>query len=298
MRRCTRSIWKLEQPALVDFTQGLAVTGLHIIAADAHLQAAGEVLPQLHVNAELTDATPGLIDAILPGYLDSGSFKATLQLQGSLAHPLGQLRLTGTDLRAPGDAGSLPPLQLTASADLANDGARITLHSSAGDATHMSVEGSIPWSGPLAVTASGNVDLARFNPLLESAGRRISGKIDVNAQVAGTLDVPTVKGSVQLHKGTIHDYRHGVDLTDIEGVLEGTQNQLRDHATDRARGLGHGRGYRDPRRTAGRLASGSASYGTQRPALRQQYRLRHRQCRSDAQPAPHCTNSRSRAACW
>jgi translocation and assembly module TamB len=218
---------KLEQPALVDFAQGLTVSGLHISAADAHLQAAGEVLPQLHVNAELTDATPGLIDAILPGYLDSGSLKATLQLQGSLAHPLGQLRLTGTDLRAPGDAGSLPALQLSATADLAADGARITLHSSAGDATHMSVEGMIPRSGPLAVTATGNVDLARFNPLLESAGRRISGKIDVNAQVAGTLAVPTVKGSVQLHNGTVHDYRHGIDLTDIQGLLEGTQSELR-----------------------------------------------------------------------
>jgi translocation and assembly module TamB len=218
---------KLEQPALVDFSQGLSVSGLHVSAADAHLQAAGEVLPQLRVNAELTDATPGLIDAILPGYLDSGSLQATLQLQGTVAHPLGQLRVTGTNLRAPGDAGSLPPLQLAATADLANDGVKVTLHSSAGDATHMSVEGSIPWSGPLDVTASGNVDLARFNPVLESIGRRISGKIDVNAQVAGTLQAPTVKGSVQLHNGTIHDYRHGVDLTDIEGLLEGTQNQLR-----------------------------------------------------------------------
>ena len=218
---------KLEQPALVDFAQGLTLSGLHVSAADAHLQVAGEVLPQLHVNAELTDATPGLIDAILPGYLDSGTLKATLQLQGSLAHPLGQLRVTGTDLRAPGDAGSLPPVQFSATADLASDGARITLHSSAGDATRMSVEGSIPWNGPLAVTASGNVDLARFNPLLESAGRRISGKIDVNAQVAGTLQVPTVKGSVQLHNGTIHDYRHGIDLTDIQGLLEGTQSELR-----------------------------------------------------------------------
>jgi translocation and assembly module TamB len=218
---------RLEQPALVDFAQGLAVSGLRISAADAHLLAAGEVLPQLHVNAELTDATPGLIDAILPGYLDSGTFKATLQLQGSLAHPLGQLRLTGTDLRAPGDAGSLPPLQFSATADLASDGATIAVHSSAGDATHMNVEGSIPWSGPLNVTASGNVDLARFNPLTESGGRRISGKIDINAQVAGTFDAPTVKGSVQLHKGTVHDYRHGIDLTDIEGVLEGTQSELR-----------------------------------------------------------------------
>jgi translocation and assembly module TamB len=218
---------KLEQPALVDFTQGLRVSGLHISAADAHLQAAGEVLPQLRVDAELKDATPGLIDAILPGYLDSGTLQASLKLQGTVAHPLGQLRVTGTDLRAPGDAGSLPPVELAATADLANDGVKISLHSSAGDATHMSIEGSIPWSAPLAVTVTGNVDLARFNPVLESIGRRISGKIDVNAQVAGTLDVPTVKGTVQLHNGTIHDYRHGVDLTDIEGLLEGTQSELR-----------------------------------------------------------------------
>ncbi len=218
---------KLEQPALLDFAHGLTVSGLRIGAADAHLKAEGQVLPQLHFNAELTDATPGLIDAILPGYLDSGTLKASLQLQGSVAHPLGQLRVAGTDLRAPGDAGSLPPVQLTAAAELAGDGVRITLRSSAGDATHMNVEGAIPWNGPLAVTLSGNVDLARFNPLLEGAGRRISGKIDVNAQVAGTLAAPTVKGSVQLHKGTVHDYRHGIDLTEIEGLLEGTENQLR-----------------------------------------------------------------------
>jgi translocation and assembly module TamB len=218
---------KLEQPALLDFAQGLTVSGLRISAADAHLTAEGQVLPQLHVTAELADATPGLIDAILPGYLDSGTLKASLQLQGSVAHPLGQLRVSGTDLRAPGDAGSLPPVQLTASADLASDGARITLHSSAGDATHMSVEGAIPWNGPLDVKVSGNVDLARFNPLLESAGRRISGKIDVNAQVAGTWAAPTVKGTVQLHQGTVHDYRHGIDITEVEGLLEGTENQLR-----------------------------------------------------------------------
>lgn len=218
---------KLEQPALLDFTQGLVVSGLHVGAADAHLQAQGQVLPQLRVSAELDDPTPGLVDAILPGYLDSGKLKATLQLQGSVAHPLGQLHVTGTDLRAPGDAGSLPPLQFSATADLASDGAKIALHSAAGDATHMNVEGSIPWSGPLAVTATGNVDLARFNPLLESGGRHVSGKIDVNAQVAGTLDAPTVKGSVKLQGGSVHDYRHGIDLTNIEGLLEGTQNQLR-----------------------------------------------------------------------
>jgi translocation and assembly module TamB len=66
-----------------------------------------------------------------------------------------------------------------------------------------------------------------MNPLFENAGRRISGTIDVNAQIAGTLDAPAVHGSVELHKGSVHDYRHGVDLSDIEGKLEGTQDELR-----------------------------------------------------------------------
>ncbi len=218
---------KLEQPAVVDFAHGLTIAALHMSAADAQLQASGEILPQLQLHAQLNDATPGLIDAILPGYLASGTLNATLQLQGTLAHPLGQVRLTGRDLRAAGDAGSLPPAQLSATVDLTTEGARMTLRSSAGETSHMTVDGSVPWSGPIAVTAGGKLDLPRLNPLLESSGRRISGTVDVNAEVAGTLAAPTVKGTVQLHKGAIHDYRHGIDLTAIEGELAGTQNELR-----------------------------------------------------------------------
>ena len=218
---------KLLQAAQVDFAHGLTVTGLRASLADATLTAGGSVLPQLQLKAELTDATPGLIDAILPDYLASGTLKATLQLQGAFPHPQGQLHIIGTDLRAAGDAGSLPPAQLAANVDLTADGARLAIRSSAGESSHMSVEGSVPWNGPIGVTASGVVDLARLNPLLESTGRRIAGTVDVNAQVAGTLNAPTVKGAVQLHKGAVHDYRHGIDLTEIEGALEGTENELR-----------------------------------------------------------------------
>jgi translocation and assembly module TamB len=218
---------KLVKPATIDFAHGLALSGLDARLADATLTASGEILPQLHLNVELNDATAGLVDAVLPGYLASGKLQATVQLQGSLAHPQVDFKVTGTDLRGAGDAGNLPPVQLSATVNLAADGARISLRTSAGDSTHMTVAGTVPWSGPIAVDASGDIDLSRFNPLLESAGRRIAGTIDVNAQIAGTLDTPTVKGSVQLHKGAVHDYRHGVDLTAIEGTLEGTQRELR-----------------------------------------------------------------------
>lgn len=218
---------KLQQPAQVDFAHGLTVSGLRASLADATLTADGTVLPQLQFKAELADGTPGLINAILPGYLDSGTLKGTVQLSGSPGHPQGQVHLTGTNLRAAGDAASLPPAQLSAHVDLTAEGARIAVRSSAGESSHMSVEGSVPWTGPIGVTAAGVVDLARLNPLLESSGRRIAGTVDVNAQVAGTLNAPTVKGAVRLHKGSVHDYRHGVDLTEIEGTLEGTENELR-----------------------------------------------------------------------
>ncbi|HEY1899804.1 MAG TPA: translocation/assembly module TamB domain-containing protein [Steroidobacteraceae bacterium] len=218
---------KLLQPARFDFANGLSVSGLRAGLADATLTASGQILPQLQLQSDLTDATPGLIDAILPGYLGSGSLTIGMQLQGSPAHPLGRLELTGKDLRATGDASSLPPAQLSANAQITADGARIALRSSAGESSHLSVEGTIPWNGTIAVQATGHIDLTRLNPLLESAGRRINGTLEVNAEVAGTLDTPSVKGTVQLHKGAIHDYGHGVDLTEIEGTLEGTQKELK-----------------------------------------------------------------------
>ncbi|HTY92441.1 MAG TPA: translocation/assembly module TamB domain-containing protein, partial [Steroidobacteraceae bacterium] len=217
----------LLQPALLDFTHGLALTGLRLSASDAVLTAAGDLAPQLRLDARLEEATPGLIDAILPGYLSSGSLLGTAQLHGTLAHPLGELRLTGTDLRAAGDAASLPLAQLSAGVDLGADGARVALRSTAGQASHLTIEGTIPWSGPIAVDASGKLDLSRLNPLLEAFGRRISGTLDVDAQVAGTLAAPAVTGALQLHGGTVHDYRHGIDLTQIEGTLAGTQAELR-----------------------------------------------------------------------
>ena len=218
---------QLLQPAQIDFAHGLVLSGLRANLADATLTADGTLLPQLQFKAQLTDPTPGLVDAILPDYLATGSLQATLQLQGTFPHPQGLLHLTGKDLRGAGDAESLPPAQLSANVDLAAEGARLAIRSSAGESSHMSVQGTVPWSGPIGVSASGVVDLARLNPLLESAGRRVAGTVDVNAQVAGTLSAPTVKGAVQLHKGSVHDYRHGIDLTAIEGTLEGTENELR-----------------------------------------------------------------------
>jgi len=218
---------KLLQPTVIDFAHGLALSELHASLADAQLHASGELLPELQFKAELTDATPGLIDALLPDFLASGSMSASVHVQGSFTHPLGELHLTGTDLRGAGDASSLPPAQLSANVALAADGARVELRSSAGESSHLAVQGSIPYRGAIAVDATGHIDLARLNPLLESTGRRVTGTIDINAQGAGTFDAPTVKGAVQLRKGAIHDYRHGIDLTEIEGTLEGTQKELR-----------------------------------------------------------------------
>ena len=104
------------------------------------------VPPQLHVNAELSRMQHrGSSTRDLPwGTWTQDRPRPLCSCRAALHIPWDNCGLPGLICVRRGDAGSLPPLQLTASADLANDGAKITLHSPAGDATHMSVEGSIP----------------------------------------------------------------------------------------------------------------------------------------------------------
>ena len=63
---------KLEQPALVDFAQGLAVSGLRISAADAHLQVA-------IAAADLASAQTITLASQNPGSGNSNNLTLTIQ---------------------------------------------------------------------------------------------------------------------------------------------------------------------------------------------------------------------------
>jgi translocation and assembly module TamB len=220
---------RLLSPAQISLANGVAIDALKIGAQNAIFQLKGEITPALDVRASLSKVEPSLVNAFVPGLLTSGEIEAHAKLQGTLAAPTGEVRLTAKDVRLGDDAAlGLPPLELDASAQLAGDAAEIDARSSVGGASRLNVTGRVPLTadGMFAMKVGGKFDLAMISPLLEAHGLQAAGNIEVDATVAGNRLKPRIEGEVTLTKGSVHDYGRGIGLTDITATVVGSEGNL------------------------------------------------------------------------
>jgi translocation and assembly module TamB len=220
---------RLLSPAQIALANGVAVDVLKIGAQNAVFQFKGEIAPALDVHASLHKVEPSLVNAFVPGLLASGEFEAQARLQGTLASPTGEVRFTAKDVRMGDGAGlGLPPLNLDASAQLMGDTAEVEARSSAGSASKLTVTGRVPLSrdGALDMKINGKFDLGMISPLLEAHGLQAAGDIEVDATVAGNRLQPRIEGTVNLTKGSVHDYGRGIGLTDITATVAGSEGTL------------------------------------------------------------------------
>jgi translocation and assembly module TamB len=220
---------RLLSAARLALANGVSVDVLKLGVQQAVFQLDGEISPALNVHASLRQLQPSLVNVFAPGLLASGTIEASAQLQGSLASPTGQVRLTATGLAASDDAAlGLPPLDVRATAQLMGDTADIDARLLAGSASRLSVTGRAPLSadGALDLKISGTLDIGMINPLLEARGQRAAGELSVDATVAGSAAAPQIGGTLNLTKGSVRDYVRGVSLTDITAAAVGSEGTL------------------------------------------------------------------------
>jgi translocation and assembly module TamB len=223
-----RAEWKgetlsLPKPTQVTFARGLAVEGLRVGVQQAVLEASGRLIPTLDLNAQVRNLSPALAAAFVPGLQAKGTLRADAELHGTLASPAGTMRLEGSGLRlTTGPASSLPPANLVATAELTAGHASIDSRVSVGPKTQVTVTGKAVLSpaGPLDLRADGAIDLALVDPILTASGRRVRGRVLLNAGVVGTLAKPRLTGTVQLNQGNIRDYAQGAHLSSINALLQ------------------------------------------------------------------------------
>lgn len=170
--------------------------------------------------------------AVLPA-LPDGAVALDARLQGRPEKPQGTFALDVTDLHMPGTP--LPPLNVALSGGIRQAGtggegflalnlpaeSRRLLGAEAVEgrvslplifsgglplpAPRAALKGSFRWQGAAA-------PLWNLVPL---ADRRLSGKLDVRADLSGTTDAPALAGSVSLNDGRFEDVALGVLLTDM-----------------------------------------------------------------------------------
>jgi translocation and assembly module TamB len=220
---------RLLSAARVDLANGLTIERLKLGAQQAVFQLDGELLPALDVRASLHQVQASLVNVLVPGLLASGTIEASAQLQGSFVAPTGQVELTAKGLALSDDAAfGLPSLDMNATAQLAGDTAIIDAKLVAGSESSLTAVGRVPLAaaGTLDFKIGGTLDVGMINPILEARGQHASGQLRVDATVVGSVAEPKIGGTVNLTKGSVRDYAHGVSLNDITAEIVGSEGTL------------------------------------------------------------------------
>ena len=230
-----KASWKGEDlrllaPARISFAQGLGIGQLRVGVRQAVLEASGRLTPKLDLTAQVRDLSPEIASVFVPDLQATGTIRGDARLQGTLAEPMGTVRLQGQGLRITrGPASALPPANLTAKADLSGDTARIQSSLSIGPKTQVRLSGQAPLSrtAGMDLRVTGAMDLALANPLLTATGRNLRGQLNLDAGLAGTLSKPRLTGSARVTGGAFQDFAQGVHLTSIDALLNLQGDSLR-----------------------------------------------------------------------
>jgi len=222
--------FRLIAPSVLSFAQGISIDHAQIGAQEALFDLAGQIAPSFDLRASLAHVTPALFNVFTPGLVAAGTLQAQVRLQGSPASPTGNVTLDAEDVRFADEAATgLPAVAVRAQAQLAGDTAAVKAALRGGPSSQLTAEGTVPLNanGALNLVLGGKLDAGLVNPLLEARGMRATGAFALEATVTGSSTAPKVGGGITLTGGSLRDFVHGVNLSDINAEVVGTDAGLR-----------------------------------------------------------------------
>jgi translocation and assembly module TamB len=220
----------LAQPARFAFDEAsVEITDLVVAAGSGRIAIAGRAGPQSDLTIDIRALPLSVASVLQPDLGLAGTLDAEAEIRGSLAEPDGRYSLRLVRFTAPQtrDAG-LPPISAEAQGTLADGRATVDARVSAGAEVQLSIDGSVPLSpeGSVTLAIRGRVDAALANTMLSDRGQRVSGRLDIDATVRGSLDQPRVEGGATLRGGSFTDALQGIRLNAIEGRLSGRGDEI------------------------------------------------------------------------
>lgn len=237
---------RLEKAARLRYTaRSLDCEPLHIrLTPSGQLQLSGRLAPDAlttRLRLPATELAPWQV--VIPA-LPQGQVALEAALNGSPAQPQGKFSLKVEGLHLPG--APLPPLDwgITGSVRQGRNGGELALALDMPEASRkllgaetvsgrlslpLTFSGGLPALPPKAAL-KGDVRwqgaVAPLWSLVPMADRRLSGRLELRADLSGTLEAPALSASVGLDKGRFEDVALGVLLQDIQVRAELARSRL------------------------------------------------------------------------
>lgn len=237
---------RLEKAARLRYTaRSLDCEPLHIrLTPSGQLQLSGRLAPDaLTARLRLLATELAPWQAVVPA-LPQGQVALEAALNGSPTQPQGKFSLKVNGLHLPG--APLPPLDggVTGSVRQGRGGGELTLALDIPENSRkllgaetvsgrftlpLTFSGGLPGLSPRAAL-KGELRwqgaVAPLWNLVPMADRRLSGRLDLRADLSGTLEAPALSAAVGLEKGRFEDVALGVLLQDIQVRAELARSRL------------------------------------------------------------------------
>ena len=177
------------------------------------------------LRATIASLPVAIANAFLPEPALQGTVNGDIRLTGSTAAPAvdGEIRATGLRADAPWARG-LPAASLTVTARMRGEAMEARAELRAGNAASATLDARLPRGpgadAPLQATLRGNGDVAVLaGPFLAAGASRVSGRVVIDGQAAGTVGAPRLSGTASLTGGSYRELEYGVALRPIEARL-------------------------------------------------------------------------------
>lgn len=240
--RAGRSISLLAPTRFVFAPGGARTTGAAFDVTGGRVSLAGMIGRELDVQLEARGVPLAAAEVFVPGLGLGGTLDAAARLSGNASSPRGPYEVTVRGFTQPSArAAGLPPLGIAARGTLTGTGATLDGSVTGGRGIDLRLGGSAAFSetGPLDLTARGNLDAALANARLAGVGQRLGGRVTVDVSLSGSRRAPRLRGAATLAGGSFSDAVQGISVTALEGRISGQGEALAiERLTGRTRGDG------------------------------------------------------------
>lgn len=214
----------LAQPATVTLVRGGADLRNVVLGLGAgRVSLDGLVGSTLDLRAQARAVPLSVADLASPGLGLGGTFEGEARITGTPSSPSGEYRARIEGLTSPQIRGlNLGRIDIAASGRLGEGRATVDSTITAGRAGTVRITGSAPLGGDgrLDLAVRGGIDAAAATSgLLSAGGRRLTGRIEVDARLQGSPSRPEATGTATLSGGSFTDATQGVSLGNLQARI-------------------------------------------------------------------------------